>query len=428
MNSATSPLSSTPILDLEAPLPAKHSPWDRLSLGRTLFVLVSLLASALLIVVVGFLLRTHAPAAARLLDNLSHDLDAFSLRAGPLIPLYFYLLYFLSAVACLTIHEAGHVAAALAVGFTFKKVRVGPLLVSRLGRGLKFSFQLRSRLSGLTVVHVPRKPKIRRRYLLYSFAGPFANFLTTLLVCLILTLSASSYPTAVIRVPLEFFAAYSLFVGATNLIPYLRRNGMFSDGGRLWGLLRSKAKTKRYLSLLGLTAQIETGKRLRALPQTWITHACAIPDRSSDALQSFLIAYLNAYDRENPQETAHYLELCLQRIEIASPEVKKVILVEAAVFHAWFRNDAQKAELWAGRSKAGPALLPLNQVRLRICMSWVHNRYEDVLADLEKGRALIEPLPESAAKIRLTEGWNEWKEKIDKQRVDRQAQTLNIPT
>ncbi len=406
----------------------KDSRWGKLSLRRAVFVLVSLLVSSLLILLIGFLLRTNVPIAARVFDDISHDLDAFSLRAGSATPIYFYLIYLLSALVVIAIHEAGHVTAGLAVGFAFRKVRVGPFFLTRSGGRLKFSYQLKSKLGGLTLMHVERIPRIRRRYLLYSFGGPLANFLTALLVGLILDLTASTYPAGTLRAPLEFFVAYSLLIGTANLVPYLRRSGMFSDGGRLLGLLRSKPKTKRLLALLGLTALTSSGTRPRDLPQTWIARACAISDRSSDALGSFLLAYLNAFDRENPQETARYLELCLQRIEIASPEIKKVLLVEAAVFHAWFRNDAQKAEVWLARSKPGPALLPLNQIRLRICMSWVHNRYEEVVADFEKGRALIEPLPASPAKTRLSEGWTEWKEKIDKQRADREAQALNITT
>jgi Peptidase family M50 len=426
MNSVTGFRSPNPILDLEMPLPTKSSAWDRLNVGRTIFVLVSLIVSSVLILLIGSLLRENVPAAARLFGNFSRDLDAFSVRAGSLIPVYFYLIYILSAVVCVAIHEAGHVAAGHAVGFIFEKVQVGPFLISRSARGLKFNFQLKSRLTGLTVVHVRRTPKMRRKYLFYSFAGPLANFLTGLVICLILAVTAST--ETVFRVPLEFFAAYSLIVGAANLVPYLRRNGMFTDGGRLLGLLRSKSKTKRFLSLLSLTAQMDSGKRPKELPQTWIANACAISDRSSDALRSFLIAYLSASDREKSQEAARYLELCLQRIQLTSPEVKKMILMEAAVFHAWFRNDAPKAEVWVDRSKAGPALPPLNQIRLRICMNWVSNRFDEVAADFEKARVLIEHLPESAAKARLVGALTEWKEELDKRVAERESQALGQAT
>jgi hypothetical protein len=355
------------------------------------------------------------------------DVDGFSLRAGSLAPLYLFLIYILSTMAIIAIHEAGHVAGGLAVGFRFEKVRVGPFVVSRSQRALKLTYQINSKLNGATIMQVPRTLRVRRKYLVYSSAGPSANLLTALFVCLILTISASSFPAPAIRIPLEFFAGYSFVVAALNLIPYLRRNGMFTDGGRLLGLIRSKPKTKRLLSILGLKAQINSGKRPKDLTKSWITNACAISDRSN-ALQSFLIAYLSACDREIPEETAHYLERCLQRIGLASPETKKMILIEAAIFQAWFRDDAPKAEVWFERSKAGPALPPPNQIRLRICMNWVGNRYEDVVADFEKARVLTENLPASAAKARLADGWREGKETTEKKRGERESRALGVET
>jgi hypothetical protein len=375
---------------------------------------------------VGFVLRENSPSAEHFFDNIVRDVDSFSLRAGSLAPLYLFLIYILSAIAIIAIHEAGHIAGGLAVGFRFEKVRVGPFVVSRSGGTLKLSYQIDSKLNGVTVMQVPRTRRVRRKYLIYSSAGPSANLLTALFVCLILTISASSF--LAIRIPLEFFAGYSFIVAALNLIPYLRRNGMFTDGGRLLGLIRSKPKTKRLLSILGLKAQINSGKRPKDLTKSWIANACAISDHSNDALQSFVIGYLSACDREITEETAHYLERCLQRVGLASPETKKMILMEAAIFQAWFREDAPKAEVWFERSKAGPALPPLNQIRLRICMSWVRNRYEDVVADFEKARVLTENLPASAAKTRLADGWREWRETIDKKRAERESRALGVET
>jgi hypothetical protein len=427
MSSISSSPSPTPILDLETPLPTGN-PWDRLSIGRAVLVVVAIFALAYLMLRVGFVLRENIPFAEQFFDNVVQDVDSFSPRAGSLAPLYLFLIYILSAIAIVAIHEAGHVAGGLAVGFRFEKVRVGPFVVSKSGGTLKLSYQIDSKLNGVTVMQVPRTRKVRRKYLVYSSAGPSANLLTALFVCLILTISASAFPDPAIRIPLGFFAGYSFVVAALNLIPYLRRNGMFTDGGRFLGLLRSKPKAKRLLSILGLKAQINSGKRPRDLTRTWIAKACAISDRSSDALQSFLIAHLSACDREIPEETAYYLERCLQRIGLASPETKKMILTEAAIFQAWFRDDAPKAEVWFERSKAGPALPPLNNIRLHICMNSARKRYADVATDFEKMRVLIENLPASPAKTSMADGWHEWKETFDKKRGERESRALAVET
>jgi hypothetical protein len=415
MSSTTFSPSSTPILDLETPLP-KGNPWDRLSLGRAVLVVVTILASAYLVLRVGFVLRENVPFTEHFFDNVVRDLDSFSLRAGSLAPLYLFLIYIVGTLAIVAIHEGGHVAGGLSVGFRLDKVRVGPFVLNKSPHGSKLTYQVGSKLDGITVMGVPRMSRVRRKYLVYSSAGPIANLLVGLLVCLFLMVSKSSLSAPVIRVFLELFAAYSFLLGFLNLIPYLRRNGMFTDGGRLLSLIRSKPKTKRLLSRLALAAQIKSGERPRNLNQRWIKNACAISDRSNDALQSFLFAYLSASDREIPEKAAYYLEQCLQRIGLASPETKKMILMEAAIFQAWFRDDAPKAEVWFERSKPGPTLPPLNNIRLHICMNWARKRYADVAADFEKVRVLIENLPASAAKTRLVDGWHEWKETIDKKR------------
>jgi hypothetical protein len=427
MSSTASSPSSTPILDLKIPLP-KGNPWDRPRIWRAVLVVVAILASGYLVLRAGFVLRENIQFTEHFFDSVVRDLDTFSLRAGSLTPLYLFLTYIVSTLAIVAIHEGGHVAGGLSVGFRFEKVRVGPFVLNKSPQGPKLTYQLASKLDGITVMRVPRMSRVRRKYLVYSSAGAIANLLAGLFVCLFLMISTSSISAPAMRVPLELFAAYSFLVAFLNLIPHLRRNGMFTDGGRLLSLIRSKPKTKRLLSRLALAAQIESGDRPRNLNQNWITNACAISDRSNDALQSFLFGYLSACDREIPERAAYYLERCLQRIELASPETKKMILMEAAIFQAWFRDDAAKAEVWFERSKAGPTLPPLNDIRLNICLNWARKRYADVAADFEKVRVLIENLPASAAKTRLVEGWHEWKETIDKKRGERESQAIIVET
>jgi hypothetical protein len=93
MSSTTSSRSPTPILDLETPLP-KGNPWDHLSVGRTVLVVVAILASAYLMLRVGFVLRENIPFAEHFFDGVVRDVDGFSLRAGSLVPLYLFLILY----------------------------------------------------------------------------------------------------------------------------------------------------------------------------------------------------------------------------------------------------------------------------------------------------------------------------------------------
>jgi hypothetical protein len=121
-----------------------------------------------------------------------------------------------------------------------------------------------------------------------------------------------------------------------------------------------------------------------------------------------------AYRRFGLPTSPRYLEKCLERFGIASAGFQKLLLMESAIFQAWFRDDEQKANIWSQRSEAGPAASLLNQLRLAICMDWTGRRLEELTSAWEKGRIHIEALPSSPAADRLKNAWLEWKDQIDK--------------
>jgi hypothetical protein len=183
----------------------------------------------------------------------------------------------------------------------------------------------------------------------------------------------------------------------------------------------SRAKTRRWLCLVALHARIKAGARLRDLNRTWISQASAISDKSLDALQGLWIAYLVENDRENAETAARYLEQCLERFRIASPEFQKMLLMEGAIFQAWFRDDEHKARIWSDRFGSSKSMPLLNQLRLAICMHWTGRRYDESASAWEQGRIHIENLPPSPANDTLKRGWLEWKDLMDAKRADRQA-------
>jgi len=260
---------------------------------------------------------------------------------------------------------------------------------------------------------VPRIPRLRQKLAIYVAAGPSANLLTGLCVRLFFASHLSSNLPATLHRSLQIFAGLSILVPLINLIPLRRPDGMFTDGARLISLANSKLKTRRWICVLALQAQRHSGVRPRDLKQTWIAHACAIPDQSLDALHGFWNAYLAANDRKDPELAARALEKCLERLAIAPANFKNLLLREAAVFHAWFRDDGQKAKSWLQKSQSGPPAPFMVRLRLEICMHWAARRHEELLAAWERGRAHIEKLPPSPAAKRLQQSWLEWRNDIE---------------
>jgi|SRR6266850_1086333 len=418
--SIASAKTPTPILDLESPLP-KIRQWDRLSWRQAALIVVLPLVAVILLVPAFLVLNDNNPVAAKIFKYIGTKADVFFKGAGPQSPLVFFLLYFLTFFLILSIHELGHVAAGLAVGFHFKRISIGPLTLAKFPQGLKFTVQRISNLDGIAAMGIPQLRKPSRRLAVYIAAGPLANILSGFCIWLFLTSQFSSGLQHAFRQFLWFFATISIFIAVVNLLPYRRRNGMFTDGARLLSFATSRVKMRRWLCILALNRQTESGVRLRNLKQTWIAHSCQLPDQSLDALQASWIAYLVCNDREDPKPAAQHLENCLECFGIASPGFRKLLLMEAAIFHAWFRDDEQKAKIWFLKSEDGPSAPLLNQLRLVICMYWSGRRYDELTTAWEKGLAHVENLPASSAKNHLKEGWLEWKNGIDKKRASREA-------
>ena len=413
--------SRTPILDLESPLPKKLR-LDRLSWRQALLIVGLPFVGFFLIDIFAVVLIDSNPAAASIFGYIATKFDNLFNGYGSRSPLLLFFSYFLTLFVVIAIHELGHVAGGLAVGFHFQRVRIGPLTLAKSSQGVRFSFQRISEFDGIALMRTQKLQKLRQKFAIYIAAGPCANLFSAL--CLWPLLASQLFCTLphAIRQWLQVLAALSIFVASVNLIPYRRRNGMFTDGYRLLSFVTSKVKTRRLLSILALKMQTHSGVRLRDLKRTWIAHSCTIPDQSVDALQAFWIAYLADNDRKDAERAAQNLEKCMERFEIASVELQKLLLMEAAIFQAWFRNDEQKAKCWSQKSETYPAAPLLNRLRLTICLHWAGRRYDELSSAWKKGCIHIEALPASPAKGRLMDGWLEWKNEIDAKRATRETQ------
>jgi Peptidase family M50 len=411
--------SSTPILDLESPLPEARRR-DRLSWRQTLLIAGTFIV-VIPLLVVAFLVLNNIPAVARMSGHFGVRFAAFIDANFPENPLVFFVSYLPALLMILAIHELGHVAAGFAVGFRFEKIRIGPIVFTQTLNRLKFTFQKAYGFDGIAAMKVLHLRKLRRRLGIYVAGGPLANVLSV--VCVWTLLASHVLGTWQHRVGqfLLVFAALSACIGIFNLIPFRRSNGMFTDGARLLSLVTSRVKTRRWLCILALKMEVESGVRPRDLKRTWIAHSCSVLDQSLDTLRAFWTAYIASLDRGDTEQAARHLEKCLELFGIASPEFEKPLLMEAAIFQAWSRDDQQKAKIWALKSDVGLAVPPLNQLRFAICMHWAAHEYDKLALAWEEGCTQIETLPPSPQKDLLRGGWLEWKNEVDTKRKAREA-------
>ncbi len=169
-----------------------------------------------------------------------------------------------SAVAAfylmLAVHELGHVAAGLCVGFRLRSLRIGPLLFSRPFRVSLYRGP-GAVVNGVAELIPVATDKLAWRGVSMVLGGPGANFLSAIVV-LLLPLPITAFS--------GFFIACSIANGVSDLFPFESRLGV-SDGRRIWMLLRQPERGERWLALLHLGGQLSgrraAGIAIRRLPR-----------------------------------------------------------------------------------------------------------------------------------------------------------------
>lgn len=417
--------SATPILDLIAPLPESRRV-DRLNLRQALLIVgIPLLAIFLIVFTVAFL---DIPAVTAVFNYVGSKVEAFFNAFGREGPLAFTIVNVVTIFLAIGIHEFGHLVAGRSVGFSFEAIRIGPVAAARTPYGMKLVLRRLTSLDGVSEMQIGKLRKVRRRLVIFIAGGPVANLISGLCFSLFLLPEISKGLSAAARHSLQLFVAYSILMAVGNLAPFRRRNGMFTDGARLLGLVNSKLKTRRWLCILALNMQIHSGARLGDLKQTWLAHCCALPDGSSDALQAFWLAYLAANGRKDVEQAEQYLEKCLRLFGIASPSFKTVLLIEAAIFHAWFFEDEKRAAIWFRKIVLDKTAPFLNGLRLGICLHWVAGRYENANSAWEKGWNYLKQLPPSPATESLKQAWQVWKNEMQERQIARTSSNRDSHT
>ncbi len=191
--------SSTPILDLERPLPI---PDDRHVTGRFALPFLSFILFLCWIGNVAFLI----------------------------VPLGILLIGFLATF----VHEAGHVIAGLIVGLSFDGVTVGPIAIRRHNNQWHFRFRPRVS-SGLTYLSFTEIRRIRRREIVVGLGGPVSS-LACGFVALITGEMTRGYHDSPWPTFFEFFGVFSLYIGLISLLPHYS-GGHAGDGTLLRALV-----------------------------------------------------------------------------------------------------------------------------------------------------------------------------------------------
>jgi hypothetical protein len=379
--------STTPILDQIKPLPSRET--------------------SVIALLVGFILALPLGAALNY---------ALTTRQGNglllILPVFFVIV---------TIHEFGHAIAGQLVGFRLQGMTIGPVCVSNeFGR---WTFRMR-RLQdafGLTAMSIDRVRRVRVRFAWMVLAGPLANLLTAALALLLDRLAQTDENSGIHELIL-LFVVLSAWIGLSSLVP-MKSSTYSSDGRRLQMLLCSPANCRRFVILAAIDA---AARRISAKKwnQRWILAAVSISDNSFDCFHANWYAYLSASTRNQEQLAAYHLERCLSLAGCCGRRMKEMLPLEAAVFSAWHLRDADKAKAWMNQVVKKQYWPKIIDLRARIAMFCVDNRFDEATALWNEGLAYVQGLPANPHREVLEAAWHEWLTKIEERRTSKALSTV----
>lgn len=384
--------TSTPILDGLRPLPGPN--WLRLNASEYFF-----LSGIAILALIGL------PLLRRVAEALGY--------------LGFYSAIFVScmlipAAALLlgqAVHESGHIAAAWLAGFT--RVKGDPQAFGERDLSICFLRVAAATLKPLKTDH------LRARFLLVFAAGPAANFFFPAALEGIAWMNRWGGASVFF---VHAFGSVSVLQGIADLLPDSGR-GKFSDGSRMLMLLKNASCTQRWLSMTTMLLGLEHGDHPAAWDESRIQHLTGRNDETYDAVAARWLAYLWATERQDITCAAKFLEEALAASAFAGRLLRHRLFFEAALFQAWFRDDATKGRLWASRIRP-KSVDALQQPRLVIALMWADGKLFDAWEKLCDYLRYIQGKPNSSAHVRADRQALEWKAQMESRMLTRAWRTI----
>jgi hypothetical protein len=312
-------------------------------------------------------------------------------------------------VAAIVVHELGHLLAGWAVGFRFSLIQIGPFSLRIVHGLLKVRFRQEMTAFGYAGMHVNRLRRLRRRMLVFLAAGPAANLLSVAVVLLI-NRFFPQLSSAWAAMPAFQFTVVSLLLGIVSVMPF--PSDATSDGARIDMLLRSRARARRWLNILALVHANDQGVRAKSWKHSWVKAATSLNDASRDRFRGNLLAYMSANGRKDAPVAALQLEKCLELAGQLPISTRDVLAQEAAVFAAWFRNDAVLADKWSAQLRKPRLVSNLAKITLRIATSCARRDFDNAKKGWQEGLAFIDRATKGNSHNLLKESWLEWQAEI----------------
>ena len=380
--------TATPVLDVLRASPSAGT--QRLTTGDYFFV-----SSA---VMVAF---TQLPYIQSIVDFISRQPLAVFWGSLLGLPLAAFFL-------AMAIHETGHLIAARMTGFAAVRIKFGPFT-------FREKLEANDVLSlGYTVLRPQSSEGLRWRTAVVVSAGPLASFLFPVLLEGALHLLPGRWTTMmVLAAGVHLCSVVSFLMGVGSLLPDIDATGNFSDGTRLLMLLKNDFRASRLLAILELQLGLNSGQHPRTWGEDLVARAVNPTDESFDFVGANWLAYQWADARQDLTQATGYLEQALSGLASSPGHLRDRILLEAAIYQAWYRHNLVKARLWTSQIGKPNALSPLEHMRLEIACCWAEGKSFDAWEMLQKYLQRVRDLPTSTLRTSAERDALEWKAQME---------------
>ena len=313
------------------------------------------------------------------------------------LPAFFYVRFMLTVLLVVVLHECGHLIAGLALGMKVIFVAIGPVEWSNsLGRGkLRIQAAFQSWFRGQTLVAPKYIQRFRERKILQVAAGPFVSITTGVIAAIAVMMSLGS-PWQESWLILSRFATISLAVGIFNLIPFRIGSSGYSDGAKLFQLIKSRLWC-RYHLLLGMTyASTVTPIRARDFDLATIEEAAGSIARGQDELFMHLCAYSHFFDNGELSNAATALVtagIFCRKASVSMPAEWITIFVFGTAF-LW-RDPVAARAWWTEYERKKSANQAVEGWTSYSALLWTEGRREEAEEAWRKADSWARQLPDS---------------------------------
>lgn len=279
----------------------------------------------------------------------------------------------------LAIHEVGHVLAGLGVGFEFRMISVGPFMLQKEDKKIRFRWNTQLNVAGGLALCLPKNEKnLRTNFIKFIAGGPLASLFFALLSFCIYYFFYKHSSAFIMRNFWLFSCLMSGLTFVTTALP-MHSKGFFSDGARIFNLLKGGDNATIDLLILTTTIASSSGIRPRDLNMEPVLKI--LNTNPSHPFIPYLHIYMYAHltDQKKPDEAFPYLLKAFEGIDDVPVGYQPILWLDLAFHKAYYHQNIIEAQEAFQQVKVGPITPPHMVHKAEAAILWAEGDYEDAL-------------------------------------------------